>query len=94
MISYDDILIGIRLRLGGCPLISSNVLPGEGDATDFPVLQLLLDMALGGLCGLCGGLWVRQHAFCASKLRGFRSHQHRPRLKTEAPSASEQAAGG
>ena len=51
------------------------MLPGEGSDTDFPLLRLAVDIALGQqkvprtavvqswaeglLCGLGGGLWVR-----------------------------------
>ncbi|CAE7243036.1 unnamed protein product [Symbiodinium sp. CCMP2592] len=41
----------------------SNVLPGEGSDTDFPLLRLAVDIVLGLLCGLAGGIWVRCHSY-------------------------------
>ena len=32
---------------GLLPLISSNVLPGEGADTDYPILRLAIDLVLG-----------------------------------------------
>ncbi|CAK9012323.1 Chloride channel protein 1 (ClC-1) (Chloride channel protein [Durusdinium trenchii] len=71
----------------GRPLVTSNVLPGEGDITEFPLLTLLtVSLGLGILCGLAGGIWVRSHSWVASTLRRLvlRSAQSRPRLKTVA----------
>eukprot|EP00930_Biecheleria_cincta_P021327 TRINITY_DN15838_c0_g1_i2.p1 TRINITY_DN15838_c0_g1~~TRINITY_DN15838_c0_g1_i2.p1 ORF type:complete len:761 (+),score=102.57 TRINITY_DN15838_c0_g1_i2:38-2320(+) len=54
------------------PLISTNVLPGEGANSDYPVLRLLLDVALGAVCGAMGGIWVRMHAYIAGVLKRWR----------------------
>eukprot|EP00434_Breviolum_minutum_P039444 symbB.v1.2.035030.t1/scaffold4634.1/size37086/2 len=53
------------------PLVSSNVLPGEGDSTEFPVLELVTYIILGILCGFAGGLFVRSHSFIVWKLRNW-----------------------
>ncbi|CAL1138086.1 unnamed protein product [Cladocopium goreaui] len=54
------------------PLISSNVLPGEGVDTDYPVMRLAIDIVLGVLCGLAGGTWVRCHSYTAGVLKRWR----------------------
>lgn len=54
------------------PLISTNVLPGEGVDSDYPVLRLLLDIALGAICGLMGAVWVKTHAYFAGVLKRWR----------------------
>ncbi|CAK9020545.1 Chloride channel protein 1 (ClC-1) (Chloride channel protein [Durusdinium trenchii] len=60
------------------PLISSNVLPGEGSDTDYPILRLAIDIALGILCGLGGGIWVRCHAYTAGVLKRWRLRESQP----------------
>ncbi|CAE8666954.1 unnamed protein product [Polarella glacialis] len=57
---------------GLLPLMSSNVLPGEGSASQWPFLRLLIDILLGSLCGLLGGLWVRSHTYTAGVLKRWR----------------------
>ncbi|CAE7437655.1 Clcn1 [Symbiodinium sp. CCMP2592] len=60
------------------PLISSNVLPGEGSDTDFPLLRLAVDIVLGLLCGLAGGIWVRCHSYVAGVLKRWRLREGEP----------------
>ncbi|CAL1129032.1 unnamed protein product, partial [Cladocopium goreaui] len=50
----------------------SNVLPGEGVDTDYPVMRLAIDIVLGVLCGLAGGTWVRCHSYTAGVLKRWR----------------------
>lgn len=64
------------------PLVSSNVLPGEGDSTEFPVLELLTFILLGIFCGLAGGLFVRSHAFTVRISRRWRNSTRVPRLES------------
>eukprot|EP00435_Cladocopium_sp_Y103_P069750 s562_g33.t2 len=68
------------------PLISSNVLPGEGVDTDYPVMRLAIDILLGVLCGLAGGTWVRCHSYTAGVLKRWRLR--------EAPLPARVAAAG
>jgi H+/Cl- antiporter ClcA len=44
------------------PLVSTNVIAGEGATSARPMTRLAVDLLLGALCGLAGGLWVRAHA--------------------------------
>jgi len=54
------------------PLMSTNVLPGEGSVTSVPILRMMLDVVLGVICGYLGGNWVRMHARCAKLFKDFR----------------------
>eukprot|EP00930_Biecheleria_cincta_P021328 TRINITY_DN15838_c0_g2_i1.p1 TRINITY_DN15838_c0_g2~~TRINITY_DN15838_c0_g2_i1.p1 ORF type:complete len:727 (+),score=133.56 TRINITY_DN15838_c0_g2_i1:185-2365(+) len=54
------------------PLVSTNVMPGEGVDSDYPVLRLLLDIAIGAACGFMGAVWVRTHAYTAGVLKRWR----------------------
>lgn len=65
---------------GLLPLISSNVLPGEGIDTDYPILRLLVDIALGILCGLAGGFWVKCHGKTAGILKRWRLREAQPEV--------------
>mmetsp|Transcript_43466 Transcript_43466/g.93125 ORF Transcript_43466/g.93125 Transcript_43466/m.93125 type:complete len:740 (-) Transcript_43466:23-2242(-) len=60
------------------PLISTNVLAGQGAETPYPLLRLLLDCCLGAVCGYLGGHWIKQHAFCNKMFKEYR-------LKTSTP---------
>eukprot|EP00434_Breviolum_minutum_P030250 symbB.v1.2.026756.t1/scaffold2700.1/size72752/1 len=60
------------------PLISSNVLPGEGVDTDYPIMRLSIDIVLGILCGLAGGTWVRCHSYTAGVLKRWRLREVPP----------------
>lgn len=65
---------------GLLPLISSNVLPGEGIDTDFPILRLLIDIALGIVCGLAGGFWVKCQGYTAGRLKRWRLRESEPEV--------------
>ena len=48
------------------------MLPGEGADSDYPVLRLLMDVAIGAVCGFMGAVWVRTHAYTAGVLKRWR----------------------
>jgi len=54
------------------PLMSTNVLPGEGSVTSVPILRMMLDVVLGIICGYAGGHWVKMHSKCAKMFKDFR----------------------
>jgi len=64
------------------PLISSNIVAGEGATTLYPVARMFLDIGLGAICGLLGGLWVRTHSQMAGVLKRWRA-RGMPKVLTE-----------
>lgn len=57
---------------GLLPLMSTNLLPEEGAVSTYPLLRIWLDVVLGAICGVAGGLWVRNHAYVAGVLKRWR----------------------
>jgi len=57
---------------GLLPLMSTDVLPGEGVTTQYPLSLLGLDVLLGCVCGLLGGLFIKMHQFFARSFKAFR----------------------
>lgn len=55
------------------PLISTNVEPGQGIAAGMPLCHVGLDVCLGCLCGLLGGLWVKASVHVARFYKWFRN---------------------
>ncbi|CAJ1412268.1 unnamed protein product [Effrenium voratum] len=58
------------------PLMSTNLQEGEawksGVDTEFPICRLFVDVVLGVICGVAGGVWVRSHAYTAGVLKRWR----------------------
>mmetsp|Transcript_68178 Transcript_68178/g.197444 ORF Transcript_68178/g.197444 Transcript_68178/m.197444 type:complete len:779 (-) Transcript_68178:239-2575(-) len=69
------------------PLISTDVLPGEGSTSKYPCLRMCLDIGLGIVCGFLGGHWIRMHDKCTKAFKGFR-------FRAKAPAAAPPAGNG
>lgn len=69
---------------GLLPLISSNIIAGEGAQTHYPTLRLFLDVFLGALCGFLGGHWITMHAKCAKLFKEWRMAGAKPLPVTDA----------
>lgn len=54
------------------PLITTDVKEGEGATTEWVMCRFGLDMSLGLVCGLLGGLWIQCHAKVAGKMKQWR----------------------
>lgn len=55
------------------PLMSTNLHPHEGATSARPVTRLLVDLLLGCICGVMGGLWVQTHAKVNKYMKKFRA---------------------
>ena len=42
------------------------------------ILRLSIDIALGALCGLAGGCWVKCHGYTAARLKRWRLRESQP----------------
>lgn len=54
------------------PLLSTNVVEGEGIDSPNPTLRLALDITLGVICGLGAGLWIKMHAWTIKTMKRWR----------------------
>mmetsp|Transcript_76706 Transcript_76706/g.148160 ORF Transcript_76706/g.148160 Transcript_76706/m.148160 type:complete len:621 (+) Transcript_76706:96-1958(+) len=63
----------LRSCTTGCirvlPLISSNLLPGEGTWLSHGILHVACDVVLGAICGLLAGVWIEVQAWTAGVLK-------------------------
>jgi len=76
---------------GLLPLMSTNVLPGEGSKTNYPLILILLQVTLGAICGFLGGYWIKMHAYVASEFKKWRLKNPAPtRKKLQASSGTEE----
>lgn len=57
---------------GLLPLMSTNVRPNEGALSEFPSCMILVDIAIGIICGLAGGAWIRLHAKVVGAMKRWR----------------------
>jgi len=62
---------------GLLPLLSTNILPGEGATTLFPFTRMLLDLILGAFLGYLGAYWVKMHAYIAKAFKDWRLSVHK-----------------
>mmetsp|Transcript_68179 Transcript_68179/g.197456 ORF Transcript_68179/g.197456 Transcript_68179/m.197456 type:complete len:779 (-) Transcript_68179:239-2575(-) len=70
------------------PLISTDVLPGEGATSKYPCLRMFLDIGLGIVCGFLGGHWIRMHDKCTKLFKAFRFRANAPAGPSIAASGS------
>jgi len=54
------------------PLMSTNLQGDEGADSPFPALLLMMDVALGVLCGAMAGLWIRSHKYMVGMMKRWR----------------------
>jgi len=54
------------------PLMSTDVRPLEGAQSEYPSVMILVDVAIGVICGLLGGLWIRLHAKVVGAFKRWR----------------------
>jgi len=77
------------------PLMSTNLQEGEGVDTEFPICRLFVDVVLGVICGVAGGVWVRSHAYTAGVLKRWRLREAAPTVvaENEEPLLGQQRVG-
>ena len=56
------------------------------------ILRLLIDIALGIVCGLAGGFWVKCHGYTAGRLKRWRLRESEPEAPT-GPTGPRRVAG-
>lgn len=54
-------------------LMSSNVRGDEGALSNFPLEMLALDVLLGLICGILGGVWIKMHAKVVGAMKRWRT---------------------
>jgi len=79
---YASLKMYTQGATGLMPLISSDVSPGEGVASTYPLLRLSMDIVLGAICGLLGGLFIRMHTFTQVGLKNWRLRLKAPVRKS------------
>mmetsp|Transcript_43617 Transcript_43617/g.79492 ORF Transcript_43617/g.79492 Transcript_43617/m.79492 type:complete len:813 (+) Transcript_43617:76-2514(+) len=54
-------------------IMSTDVKPGDGYASAYPMFRLLLDVILGAICGILGGFWVKMHSYVMGTMKRWRT---------------------
>lgn len=75
------------------PLMSTDVLPREGGECLYPLLRLSLDVILGAICGVAGGLFVRFHSLTSRSLKAWRMPAAAPVAQSSHPAPAPGGAG-
>jgi len=57
---------------GMLPLMSTDVRPQEGALSQYPSTMIVLDIVIGIICGLLGGLWIRTHKYVVGAFKRWR----------------------
>eukprot|EP00971_Amphidinium_carterae_P053470 1053454-Amphidinium_carterae.1 len=60
-------------------IMSTDVKPGDGYESAYPMFRLLLDVILGAICGTLGGLWVKMHSYVMGTMKRWRTSSASPR---------------
>mmetsp|Transcript_11853 Transcript_11853/g.26964 ORF Transcript_11853/g.26964 Transcript_11853/m.26964 type:complete len:886 (+) Transcript_11853:70-2727(+) len=63
------------------PMMSTNLKPGEGQASR-PFMLLLFTALLGMLCGFLAGVWIRMHSIISKRLKNWRLKKPAQRTPT------------